>query len=54
MLYSNMMDCFVKVAQKEGAVSLYRGLTATCIRGVPNTGIQFAVYEGLKTLMRIV
>jgi hypothetical protein len=28
-------------------------LPATVIRGVPNTGIQFAVYEGLKTLLMI-
>jgi len=53
-LYKNMLDCGVQIARKEGPVALYRGLTATCIRGVPNTGIQFAVYEGLKTLLKIV
>lgn len=52
-LYNNMFDCAAKIAQREGPRALYRGLLATCIRGVPNTGIQFAVYEGLKTLMKI-
>jgi hypothetical protein len=47
------MDCFLKMGRQEGVKSLYRGLTATIIRGVPNTGIQFAVYEGLKTLLMI-
>ena len=42
---------YMHVYIQEGVRSLYRGLTATCIRGVPNTGIQFAVYEGLKTLL---
>jgi len=52
-LYKNAWDCAMTMARTEGAKSLYRGLTATCIRGVPNTGIQFAVYEGLKTLLLI-
>ena len=33
--------------------NIKRGLVATCIRGVPNTGIQFAVYEGLKTVIML-
>jgi solute carrier family 25 carnitine/acylcarnitine transporter 20/29 len=51
--YTSAMDCFLKMGRQEGVKSLYRGLTATIIRGVPNTGIQFAVYEGLKTLLMI-
>ena len=52
-MYKNALDCAMTMARTEGVKSLYRGLTATCIRGVPNTGIQFAVYEGLKTLLLI-
>mmetsp|Transcript_32134 Transcript_32134/g.76197 ORF Transcript_32134/g.76197 Transcript_32134/m.76197 type:complete len:378 (-) Transcript_32134:190-1323(-) len=53
MIYKSSWDCAKQMARKEGVISLYRGLTATCIRGVPNTGIQFAVYEGLKSLLQI-
>ncbi|EKX55013.1 hypothetical protein GUITHDRAFT_83901 [Guillardia theta CCMP2712] len=50
ILYKNAIDCAAQMVKREGVRSLYRGLTATCIRGVPNTGIQFAVYEGLKSV----
>uniref|UniRef100_A0A7S0I1S3 ADP,ATP carrier protein n=1 Tax=Hanusia phi TaxID=3032 RepID=A0A7S0I1S3_9CRYP len=53
-IYKNALDCAVQMVKREGVRSLYRGLTATCIRGVPNTGIQFAVYEGLKSVLNIV
>uniref|UniRef100_A0A7S4V0H8 Mitochondrial carrier protein n=2 Tax=Guillardia theta TaxID=55529 RepID=A0A7S4V0H8_GUITH len=54
ILYKNAIDCAAQMVKREGVRSLYRGLTATCIRGVPNTGIQFAVYEGLKSILNIV
>jgi hypothetical protein len=52
-VYVNALHCALTMYQTEGYKSLYRGLTATCIRGVPNTGIQFAVYEALKSLLNI-
>ena len=35
----------------EGWTGLYRGLGITLIRGIPNTGIQFLVYETLKDVL---
>ena len=38
-------------AAAEGWTGLYRGLGITLIRGIPNTGIQFLVYETLKDVL---
>ena len=46
--YSGAFDCFFKMLRQEGWRSLYAGLRVTIIRGVPNTGIQFCVYEACK------
>ena len=34
--------------RQEGWRSLYAGMRVTILRGVPNTGIQFCVYEACK------
>ncbi len=46
--YRGWMDCFRQIVRYEGWPSLYRGLGVTMVRSVPNTGIQFAVYEACK------
>ena len=46
--YSGAFDCFFKVLRQEGWRSLYAGMRVTILRGVPNTGIQFCVYEACK------
>ena len=46
--YRGYLDCVRKVVRQEGWHALYRGLTITMLRGVPNTGIQFGVYELCK------
>ena len=49
--YSGALDCFHKMVQQEGWRSLYAGIRVTILRGVPNTGIQFCVYEACKDLL---
>jgi len=51
ILYRGYVDCFSKVVRLEGWAALYRGLTLTIVRGVPNTGIQFGLYELCKELL---
>eukprot|EP00908_Phaeocystis_cordata_P024969 Transcript_7428.p1 GENE.Transcript_7428~~Transcript_7428.p1 ORF type:complete len:313 (-),score=98.81 Transcript_7428:185-1123(-) len=51
MRYSGALDCFHKMVQQEGWRSLYAGIRVTILRGVPNTGIQFCVYEACKDLL---
>ena len=46
--YRGWMDCFRQIVKYEGWQSLYRGLGVTMVRSIPNTGIQFAVYEACK------
>lgn len=46
--YSGAFDCFFKMLRQEGWRSLYAGMRVTILRGVPNTGIQFCVYEACK------
>ena len=46
--YQGAVDCLVKVSRQEGWRALYAGLGVTMLRGVPNTGIQFCVYEACK------
>ena len=38
--YRGFFDCMRAVARAEGVSALYRGLGATIVKGVPNTGIQ--------------
>ena len=46
--YQGAVDCLLKVSRQEGWRALYAGLGVTMLRGVPNTGIQFCVYEACK------
>ena len=45
------LDCFHHVVRFEGWPALYRGLGVAIVRSIPNTGIQFAVYEACKSLI---
>ena len=45
------LACFRYIARYEGWPALYRGLSVAVIRAVPNTGIQFAIYEACKTVI---
>ena len=52
ILYKGYFDCFRKVVRLEGWPALYAGLGITILRGVPNTGIQFGMYELCKDVRR--
>ena len=52
MPYDGWGDCLRKIVRYEGWVTLYRGLGVTMLRAVPNTGLQFAVYEACKDLIQ--
>jgi hypothetical protein len=51
LLYCSYWDCCRQLVRNEGWLVLYRGLGVTMVRAVPNTGIQFGVYEGCKDLI---
>lgn len=48
LLYSGMVDCFVKSSQTEGIMSLYNGFWPNFGRVVPRVMIVFLVMEQLK------
>lgn len=48
VVYNGYVDCCRKVVALEGWRALYAGLWLTVVRGIPNTGIQFGVYELCK------
>ena len=50
-LYVNSWDCSRKIIQNEGTVGLFRGLSTNAIRCIPGAAIQFAAYDGLKSLL---
>jgi hypothetical protein len=49
--YRGYVDCALQVVRSEGWAGLYRGLGVCMVRAVPNTGIQFMVYEGCKDML---
>jgi hypothetical protein len=46
--YTHAIDCYRRVVREEGGRALYRGITATMLRAVPNTAIQFVVFESIR------
>ena len=50
-VYAGYFDACNKIVRAEGWPALYRGLGITILRGVPNTGIQFGVYELCKDIL---
>lgn len=49
LMYQGFVDCFIKIAKKEGVQGLYRGLLPSLFL-VSHGAIQFAVYEELKAI----
>jgi len=47
----HFVHCYSLVIREEGARALYRGMAATLLRSVPNTAIQFTVYDFLRALV---
>lgn len=50
-VYANAWDCYVQLWKYEGFLAYYRGLVPTLVRAIPNMGIQFATYDGLKKIL---
>mmetsp|Transcript_24260 Transcript_24260/g.39343 ORF Transcript_24260/g.39343 Transcript_24260/m.39343 type:complete len:262 (+) Transcript_24260:224-1009(+) len=46
--YRSGLDCYVKTIKQEGVARLFRGLVPYLARVIPNSAIQFGVYELLK------
>ena len=47
--YASMAQCVQSIVAKEGWGALFYGLAPTVIRSLPNLGIQFLLYELIKT-----
>jgi len=48
VLYSGMVDCFVKTVQNEGVRGLYKGILPNFMKSLPAISISYAVYETVK------
>jgi solute carrier family 25 phosphate transporter 23/24/25/41 len=53
MLYRGMVHCTVSVARNEGFLTLFAGLGANIIRGIPGAGIQFAAFNFFKEQLKV-
>lgn len=50
-IYSNAMDCMVKIAQNEGPLTFWRGFLPIWSRFAPTTTLQLVIFEQLRALM---
>jgi len=50
--YTGTIDAYVSLLKEGGIRRLYRGLSVNIVRIIPNTGLQFFVYESLKEWAR--
>mmetsp|Transcript_3340 Transcript_3340/g.4842 ORF Transcript_3340/g.4842 Transcript_3340/m.4842 type:complete len:437 (+) Transcript_3340:182-1492(+) len=50
-LYSGSLDCIIKIWNKTGVRGFYRGLLANATRAAPQTGIEFACYDVIASLI---
>jgi len=53
MLYTGMIDCFVKTVRHEGTTALFKGLMPNYVKVVPSIAIAFVTYEKLKEWMHV-
>ena len=49
--YNGMVDAFVKIAQHEGPMALFKGFLPNLVKSVPAHGITFGVYEAAKRIL---
>jgi len=49
--YTSILQCFQVIVRTEGWPALFYGLAPTVMRSVPNLGIQFLMYEVIKSLL---
>jgi len=50
-IYSNAVDCLVKIIKNEGPLTLWRGFIPIWSRFAPTTTIQLVIFEQLRGLM---
>ena len=50
--YSNVRDVATKVARFEGVHGFYKGLLPNLMKGIPQRGIYFHMYELLKQIFK--
>ena len=43
--YKGILDCGVKIFQKEGAIALYKGYIPNLVGIIPYAGIDLSIYE---------
>lgn len=48
--YTGIRDAFRTIIKYEGVAGFYKGLGASCIHSVPFVGVNFTVYENMRTL----
>jgi len=53
VVYTGMMDCFVKTVRHEGVGALFHGLSANYIKVAPSIAIAFVTYEELKRALGV-
>lgn len=51
-LYANTSDCIRKIYASGGARGFYKGLLANASRAAPQTGIEFACYDFIASLLK--
>lgn len=52
-IYTNTLDCFKKMYQREGVRSFYKGWALNAVRCIPGAALQFAAYDTLKRLLLV-
>lgn len=50
-IYSNAIDCAIKIATQEGPLTFWRGFMPIWSRFAPTTTLQLVIFEQLRTLM---
>ncbi|CAF3264169.1 unnamed protein product [Rotaria sp. Silwood2] len=50
--YNGSFDCARQLYKKGGIQNLYRGAGITIVRGIPQWGVYFCTYDGLKRVLK--
>ncbi|XP_070581332.1 mitochondrial thiamine pyrophosphate carrier-like [Ptychodera flava] len=51
-MYDGISDCFVRIVKEEGIRGLFKGLSASVVKGAVSVGLTFLVYEQCCNYMR--
>lgn len=50
--YKGLLDCLIKTVRSEGAVALWRGLSACVARQLPLNAVRFTLFEKMTVLLK--